>query len=142
MGKRVGKRGLECSEELAPRSGRRVCGARAADKDDAGGEGAALRLEIARILRSHRPSTADVEASLNNCVKEGFPTRAGRACHTFSLRLLKSIINGDREAWMDLLGEAVHCPIHAVHEEGSCRILVLMAVGKKGPLLLLLDGRG
>ena len=120
VGERVGQFGLERVEELAAGGGGRVSGARAADEDDAGGEGVGVHSShsIAEF-RPHRPCTADGEARADHRVEEGLPSGAGGAFGALALRLLEGVIDGDREGRMRLLGQAVHRLGHAVRKKAS-----------------------
>ena len=68
---------------------------------------------------SHRPSAADGEASPNYRVEEGFPAGASCAFGAVAFGLLEGVVDGDRESWVCLLGEAMHRLRHAVEEEVS-----------------------
>ena len=125
----------------AVRNSRRVAvgafdGARAADEDDAGGEGVGVDASTCGFaLGSHRPGAADGEASADHRVEEGLPAGAGGAFGAVALGLLEGIIDSDREGRVRLLGEAVHRLGHAVEEERLGLLLAAMAVGSGDQLL-------
>ena len=87
VGERHGQLSLERGDELAARGGGRVGGARAADEDDAGGEGVGVLRRSCGCsqLRAHRPSAADGEASANHRVEERLPAGARQCLHRSSL---------------------------------------------------------
>src|SRR5207302_1818390 len=108
MGERVGQLSLEGSDELATRGGGRVGSALTANKDDAGGEGVTLSLEVAGILCPHWPGAADTEAGADHRIEESVPASARGACLIIRLSLPKGVVDGNGEGEVRLLGQAVH----------------------------------
>ena len=98
---RDGQFGFELVEELAPRGRGRIRGARAADEDDAGGEGIGIFGDNATsTFCPHWPSAADSKSCANHGVKKCLPACAGSARIVLALRLLEGIINRNRKGWM------------------------------------------
>ena len=98
---------------------------RAADEDDAGGESVRIHSSHAvSMLCSHRPSTGDSEASANHRIEKCLPAGAGSSFGAVALRLLESVVDGDRKSRMRLFGEALHRLRHALEEE-SLSLLAL-----------------
>ena len=91
-------------------------------------------------LRAHRPSAADGEAGADHRVEEGLPAGAGGAVVAVALRLLEGVVDGDREGWVRLLGEAVHRLRHAVEEECLGLLLAAVAIGRGDQFLGLRHG--
>ena len=130
MDERVGQLGLERVEELAARGGGCIRGARAADEDDAGGEGVGASADASGCsFRPHRPGAADGKAGADDRVEEGLPARAGGAVCAVALGLLEGVVDGDWEGRVRLLGEAVHRLRHAIEKEGLCLLLAAVAIG-------------
>ena len=128
VGERHGQLGLERGDELAARGGGGRVGARAADEDDAGGEGVGrLAAHTAVVLGAHRPGAADGEPGADHGVKECLPAGAGRAVDRIALGLLEGVVDRDREGRVRLLGEAVHRLRHAVEEERLGAVLAAVA---------------
>ena len=91
-------------------------------------------------LGPHRPCATDGEAGADHRVEEGLPAGAGGAIVTLALGLLEGVIDGDREGWVRLLGEAMHRLRHAVEEERLRLLLAAVAVGRGHQLLGLGHG--
>src|SRR5262249_28100300 len=69
---------LERGKEVAARSGGCICGAWAADKDDAGGKGVGPNANTSACsLSADRPSAADRKTSSDYRVEEGLPASTG-----------------------------------------------------------------
>ncbi len=82
-------------------------------------------------LSAHRPSTASSKPCANHRIKESLPTSTSGACVAVTLRLLKSIVDGDREGWMCLLREAIHCLGHPIEKKCLGPSLTTMAISER-----------
>ena len=95
------------------------------------------------LARSVRIGQVPVMAkpALNHRIEKGFPAGAGGAVQSLSaLGLLEGVVDGDREGWMRLLGEAVHRLCHAVKKERLRLLLAAVAVGRGDQFLGLGHG--
>ena len=143
MGERHGQLGLKRGHEIATSGGRCIGSVRAADKDDAGGEGVgALSDHSTVVFCPHRPGAGDGEAGFDNGGQEGVPASAGGTALSIALalRLLEGVVDGYRKGRVRLLGEAVHRLGHAVEKEGLRLFLAAVAVGSGYKLLGLGHG--
>jgi hypothetical protein len=114
------------------RGGWRIDPARTADEDNAGGKGVGTHRDLASFhLGADGPSAAESEASLNHCIEERLPTCANVTCITLAFRLLKGIIDSNREDWMCLLRKPVHGLCHPVEEKGFGPLFAAVAIGSR-----------
>ena len=134
--------GLERVDELAARGGGRISRARAADEDDAGGEGVSADPDRpSSAFGPHRPGAADSEAGrITASRKVSQPVLAVPPLIAFGLRLLEGVVDGDREGRVRLLGEPVHGLRHAVEKEGLRFLLAAVAIGRGDQFLGLGHG--
>ena len=142
VGERVGQLGLERGDELAARGGGRIRGARAADEDDAGGEGVgadAIDCELLSSVRIGQVPLMAKPARITASRKVSQPVLAVPSS-LVALRLLEGVVDGDRKGRVRLLGEAVHRLRHAVEEECFRLLLAAMAVRRGDQLLGLGHG--
>ena len=124
------ERGAEGVGRVAAGGGGGIGGARAADQDDAGGEGVGVGpAHSVSQFRSHRPGSTSGESGANNRVEKGLPPSAGRAFDSVALGLLECVVDGDRKRGVHLLGQAVHRPRHAIKEE-RFRLLLAAIEGR------------
>ena len=72
---------------------------------------------------------------MDHRVEEGLPAGAGCAVIAFALGLLESVVDGDREGRVCLLGKAVHRLCHAVEEECLGLLFAAVAIGRGHQLL-------
>ena len=143
MRERLRQLGLERGDELAARGGGCIGGALAADEDDAGGEGIGARCRSCGCSRSVRIGQVPLMAkpASNHCIQKGLPASTGGAVVAIALGLLESVVDGDREGRMCLLGESVHRLRHAVEEERLCLLLAAVAIGRGHQFLGLRHGK-
>ena len=132
---------FEGRNELAAGGHRRVRRARAADQDDAGGEGVGSDANHApAALRAHRPRAGDRRSRTDHRIQKSLPAGAGSALVPFLLGLLEGVVDGDREAGMRLFGETrIAC--HSSEKKGLCFFLVPMPVWSGDQFFGLRDGQ-
>ena len=127
----VGERGIEFAEEGATADAGCIQGTRAADEDDAGGEGvgAGANHAVAQF-RAHRPGAGKGKTSTQYRLQKSLPAGAVGAAVVLRIALLEGVVNSDGERRVRLYGEVMHGTGHAVEEEGLRFGLTAVPIGR------------
>ena len=142
VGERGRQFGLERGDEFAACGHRCGDGTLATNQHDAGRKsvGSGADHPVAQ-LGAHRPGAADCEAGADHGIEERLPAGAGGALGALRFGLLESVVDGDRERRMCLLGEAVHGLRHAAQEEGLGLLLAALAIRRGNEFLCFGHGQ-